>query len=85
MREARRIERQARREEERKAREARLLTALKEAQPAVPQTITILNTKLPEMKDTDDTELFIAMFEAALRSNKILRCNGKTSYMQIEQ
>ena len=43
----------------------------------MPQTITIQNTKLPEMKDTDDTELFIAMFEATLRSNNILEAQWK--------
>ena len=43
----------------------------------MPQTITIQNTKLPEMKDTDDTEMFIAMFEAALHSNNIPEAQWK--------
>ena len=81
-REHRRIEREEKRDQERQRelweqkeadirQEERLLTTLREAQPAVPQTVTIHNQKLPEMKDTDDTELFIAMFEAALRSNTV--------------
>ena len=70
-REDRRQELEARREEEREARQIQLITTLREAQPAVPQSSTIQNTKLPEMKEADDMELFIAMFEAALRSNNI--------------
>ena len=52
-------------------REERLFTTLREAQPVVPQTITIQNHKLPEMKDVEDAELFVTMFEAALRSNNV--------------
>ena len=47
------------------------MTALKEAQPAVPQTVTIMNHKLSDMTDGEETEKFIAMFEAALRASKI--------------
>ena len=47
------------------------MLALKAAQPAVPQTVTILNHKLPEMKETEETDMFVAMFEAALRANNI--------------
>ena len=69
--EDRRVEREVKREDEREAREQRLLTTLREAQPAVPQTVTIQSHKLPEMKDSDDAELFMSLFEAALLSNNI--------------
>ena len=64
----RREEKLRRREEELK-REERLMIALTAAQPAVPQTVTILNHKLPEMKDSEEIEIFVSMFEAALRTN----------------
>ena len=57
--------------------EERLLTALREAQPVVPQTITIQNHKLSEMKEGDDAELFVTMFEAALRSNNVPHAQWK--------
>ena len=52
-------------------REQRLLATLMDAQSAVPQAVTIQNHKLPEMKDSDDAELFMPLFEAALVSNNI--------------
>ena len=58
-------------------REERLLTILKVAQPAVPQHVTIQNQKLPEMKDTDEVELFVTMFEAALLSNLVPEAQWK--------
>ena len=82
-REHRRQELEARREGEREARQAQLITTLTEAQPTVPQTITIQNTKLPEMKEANDMELFITMFEAALRSNNIPMDSGRTNCMPI--
>ena len=81
-REKRREEERLEREEQRKLelreqkkadlrREERLLTTLKEAQPAVPQQVNISHHKLPDMKDTDDIEMFVTMFESALLSNGI--------------
>ena len=58
-------------------REERLLTTLKVAQAAVPQHVTIQNQKLPEMKDTDEVELFVTMFEAALLSNLVPEAQWK--------
>ena len=58
-----------RREAER--REERILIALKGAQPAIPQNVTIINSKLPKMKEGEQIETFIAMFEAALRAGNI--------------
>ena len=66
----RREERRDRREQEirneAELREAKLLMALKDAQPAVPQTIHLDNTKLPTMSKGEDVELFIELFETAL-------------------
>ena len=66
-----REEREQKREEERERREERLLTTLKEAQPAVPQQVNIQTHKLPEMKDGDDMEIFVTTFESALLSNLV--------------
>ena len=52
-------------------REERLLLALRDARPAVPQSIIVQSQKLPEMKESDDVESFIELFEAALRANDI--------------
>ena len=52
-------------------REERLLQTLKEAQPTIPQQVTISHTKLPDMRETDDAEMFVTMFESALLSNGI--------------
>ena len=51
--------------------EERLLIALKEAQPAVPQTVTIVNQKLPDMREGEQIETFLGMFEAALRASNV--------------
>ena len=73
--EARREERREQRElelkEERDRREAKLLLALKEAQPTVPQTIHLENTRLPKMTDGEDVASFIELFEAAMEDNRI--------------
>ena len=43
------------RRKERRAKETRdMIEALREAQPAVPQTVFIENTKLPKMSDGED-------------------------------
>ena len=52
-------------------REEKLLTTLREAQPAVLQTVTINNQNLPEMKESDDVEAFVTLFEAALLFNTV--------------
>ena len=80
-REDRRIEREDRLRQDDIRRQERLLTTLKEAQPVVPQTITIQNHKLPEMKEGEDMELYVAMFEAALRSNNIPQAQWKNKLM----
>ena len=54
------------REERAEQRETKLLIALKEAQPVVPQTVHLDNTKLPTMSKGEDVELFIELFETAL-------------------
>ena len=72
-REEQRLEREERRErreqelrEEAEQREIKLLLALKVAQPAVPQTVHLDNTKLPTMSKGEDVELFVELFETAL-------------------
>jgi len=52
-------------------REKRMLLAIKEAQPAVPQTVRIENVKVPKMTKNEDAEIFIKLFEAALNDNGI--------------
>ena len=52
-------------------REERMLLAIKEAQPAVPQTVNLMNHKLPKIEPTNDVEQFVGLFEAALRAAKI--------------
>ena len=80
--ERRRIEREERREEERREqeerrrnddreREERIIRTLKQSQPTIPQTVTIVNSKLPDMKDNEDIDTFIAMFEAALTAGNV--------------
>ena len=59
------------RELQREERQAELLAQLKEAQPVVPQQITIQKEELPRMKDKDDLELFITQLEAALVASEI--------------
>ena len=70
-REARRIEEEYEREERRQQREEKLLLAIKEAQPAVPQTVQINSCKLPKMKEGEDITSFIKLFEAALQDYNI--------------
>ena len=83
----RREERRGRREQEirdeTERREDKLLLALKEAQPAVPQTVHLDNTKLPTMTKGDDIDLFIEMFESAMRvgGGGFLKINGPPSFM----
>ena len=48
-----------------------LILALKESQPAIPQTVHINNVKLPKMSEGEDVEIFVELFEAALADNGI--------------
>ena len=56
---------------DRDERETKILLALKEAQPAVPQTVHIENVKFPKMKEGEDVEVFVELFEAAMRDGNI--------------
>ena len=67
----RREEQQARREDTRDRETREMIAALKVAQPPVPQTVHIENTKLPRMTEGEDVEVFLDMFEAALVDNNI--------------
>ena len=73
--EQQRLDDRERRDEERREeelrREERMMLALRAAQPAVPQTVTIVNHKFPEMKEGEEIDTFIAIFAAALRANNI--------------
>ena len=64
-------EREERREKDRDDREAKLLLALKEAQPAVPQTVHLDNIKLPTMNKGEDVEVFVELFETAMRVGEV--------------
>ena len=68
-REDERRELEERRREDDLRREERIIRTLKETQTAVPQTVTIVNSKLPEMKQDEDIDTYIAMFEAALTAS----------------
>ena len=58
--------------EERAQRDTReMISTLRAAQHAVPQTVTIVNQKLPEMKEREEIDTFVAMFDAALRANNV--------------
>ena len=76
-------EKRYKREEDRRRddlrREERLIEALRQAQPAVPQTVTIVNQKLPEMREGEDIDTFVAVFKAVLRANNIpqAQCSAK--------
>ena len=59
------------REERWEERQIRLLTQLKEAQPAVPQQVHINQHKLPLMTDKDDVEVFLRQLEIGLRTSRI--------------
>ena len=60
---------QLRREAEQ--REERILLALKETQPVVPQIVTIVSQKLPDMKEGEEVEVIFGMFEAALKASNV--------------
>ena len=70
-REERRIQREQGFRREAEEREAKLLLALKEAQPAVPQTIHLDNTKLPTMTKGEEIEPFIELLESALTVGRV--------------
>ena len=60
------------RDEERRDRETKeMIQAIREAQPAVPQTVYIENTKLPNMSEGEDIEVFLDLFEVAMTDNNI--------------
>ena len=65
------LRREETRREEELRREESMILALKAAQPAVPQTVTVVNHELPRMKDGEDIDTLVAMFEAALRANNV--------------
>ena len=67
----RREEEQLRREERRDKETRDMIQALREAQPVVPQTVYIENTKLPKMSEGEDIEVFLDLFEAAMTDNNI--------------
>ena len=48
-----------------------MILALREAQPAIPQTVHINNVKLPKMTEGEDVEIFIELFEAAMTDGNI--------------
>ena len=52
-------------------RQERKMEALKESQTVISQTVNIETTKLPDMRENENIETFITMFEAALRANQI--------------
>ena len=54
-----------------------MILALREAQPAVPQTVYIDNTKLLKMTDGEDIETFLELFEAAMEDNHIHQAKWK--------
>ena len=57
--------------EETEEREAKLLLALKEARPVVPQTVHLTGTKLPRLTEVEDVTTFIELLEAAMVDNQI--------------
>ena len=67
----------ARREDKRDKETREMILALREAQPAVPQTVYIDNTKLPKMTDGEDIETFLELFEAAMEDNNIPQAKWK--------
>ena len=70
-------DKEARREE----RQLELLAQLKEAQPAVPQQVTINQHKLPLMTKEDDLEIFVRQLEVALRTERIEQGKWKQSLL----
>ena len=71
IREDRRIERETREREVAAEREVQLLATLKAAQPAVPQTIHLDNTKLPVMEQGEGVQVFLEVFESALTAGRV--------------
>ena len=64
----RREEEERAREQRREQRQQQLLLQLRESQPAVPQNVTVTQTKLPLMKQMDELEPFLIQLEIALKS-----------------
>ena len=58
-------------------RHAQLLVKLKEAQPVVPQRITINKDELPKMTQKDELDVFISLLEDALEDAEIPRDRWK--------
>ena len=54
-----------------------MIAAIGEAQPAIPQTVFIDNTKLPKMKEGEEVEPFLEMFELAMEDNNIPQAKWK--------
>ena len=52
-------------------REDLLIQTLKAAQTAKPPTVKLVDAKIPDMKEGEDVETYVAMFEAALTANGI--------------
>ena len=71
IREERRIEREAKEREVAAEREVQLIATLKAAQPVVPQTIHLDNTKLPIMEKGEDVQLFLELIESALTAGRV--------------
>ena len=78
MEEERRREREEMRRE-RDEREEKLLLALKQAQPVVPQTIHLDNIQVPQMNKGEDVEKFLAVFESAMKVAKSQSISGLTN------
>ena len=70
-REERREQREQELREEALRREDRLVAAMKDNMPAIPQTVHISSTKLPKMTEGEDLQSFIELFEAAMEDNRI--------------
>ena len=68
---ARSREEEARRREEDLERQEKLIRAIQEGQAAVPQTVHLDTTKLPSMVPGEDIEIFIDLFETALRVGRV--------------
>ena len=71
IKEDRMIQREAREREAAAEREVQLLATLKAAQPAVPQTIHLDNTKLPVMEQGEDVQVYLELFESALTAGRV--------------
>ena len=70
-REERRIEREENEKQAAAEREIQLIATLKAAQPAIPQTVYLENTKLPSMSKGEDVEMFLELFESALIAGNV--------------